>query len=361
MRNNRLSVTQDLWQYLGACRRPVVLYGMGNGADKVFARLSALGIPVAGVVASDDFVRGQTFHGMTVYPVSRVRDLFPDAVVLLCFGSRLPGVIGQVERLCAAVSLYVPDLPLAGDAVFDLDFALAHADALSAAYERLADDLSRAVFESTVYARLTGRVDALVRCTQTHEEMLSLLPADCVRRALDGGAYTGDTLRQMFIDFPNLEHVIAVEPDARNFRKLSDYVKKYCQNKASIYQSALWNCAGNAVLHGSGNRNSSLHGASHVCREENVPLCTVDSLCGERLVDFIKYDVEGAEREALLGSVGTIGSARPILRVAAYHRAQDLFALPLLLDTLYPGCRLYLRRARTLPAWDMDFFVFPPA
>ena len=45
--------TTTLWQYLKNAGRPVVLYGTGDGADKVLARLAAEGITVSAVFASD--------------------------------------------------------------------------------------------------------------------------------------------------------------------------------------------------------------------------------------------------------------------------------------------------------------------
>ena len=32
-------VKQDIWQYLKTTKKPVVLYGMGNGADKIIKAL----------------------------------------------------------------------------------------------------------------------------------------------------------------------------------------------------------------------------------------------------------------------------------------------------------------------------------
>ena len=56
----------DLWHYLKSqadSGRPILLYGMGNGADKIIAVCEAYGIPVADFFASDGFVRGHSFHG----------------------------------------------------------------------------------------------------------------------------------------------------------------------------------------------------------------------------------------------------------------------------------------------------------
>ena len=56
----------DLWERLRTDGRDILLYGMGNGADKLLGVMSKRNIPVAGIFASDGFVRGHEFHGMRV-------------------------------------------------------------------------------------------------------------------------------------------------------------------------------------------------------------------------------------------------------------------------------------------------------
>lgn len=48
--------TKDLWIRLKSESRPVLLYGIGNGADKIFDTCSNYGIEILGVFASDGFV-----------------------------------------------------------------------------------------------------------------------------------------------------------------------------------------------------------------------------------------------------------------------------------------------------------------
>lgn len=67
--------TLSVWELLQHTKKPIVLYGMGNGADKIIDWCEANGVQVQGVFASDEFVRGQQFRGFTVerYDVLRAR------------------------------------------------------------------------------------------------------------------------------------------------------------------------------------------------------------------------------------------------------------------------------------------------
>ena len=58
-----ITETNSVWQNMRRCGLPLVLYGMGNGADAVLDRMAAEGLTAAGIFASDEFVRGQNFRG----------------------------------------------------------------------------------------------------------------------------------------------------------------------------------------------------------------------------------------------------------------------------------------------------------
>ena len=50
----------DIREKLKKLRTPVVLYGTGDGADRLIDDLNKLGVAVSGVFASDGFVRERT-------------------------------------------------------------------------------------------------------------------------------------------------------------------------------------------------------------------------------------------------------------------------------------------------------------
>ena len=110
------------------------------------------------------------------------------------------------------------------------------------------------------------------------------------------------------------------------------------------------------LFDGSGNRNSTLISKGI---EVNRPPKTVEvdaesldnALGGER-VDYIKFDVEGAEKEAIEGAFGTIEKHRPALMISLYHRSEDVFALPLMIHERFPDYKFYIRRREYIPAWD---------
>ena len=357
-----IDVAADVWQKLAASDKPVVMYGMGNGADKITEALGHFGVEVADYFASDGFVRGQSFHGKRVLSYAEVCGKYPDFIVVVSFGTRLPEVAANIERIAAEHELYIPDVPvvcenLCGE-LFDLGYFRAHRDELSEVCDLLADEQSRRVFCDVVAYRLTGEPEPLLRHTSEPESVYrDILGAEDIVSAADLGAYNGDSIRELASYAPRLVRTIAMEPDARNFRKLNEYAQS-AGIQVESFNAAAWDEDTELTFTAGGNRNSTL--SSTVGLKTGAKLRTVearrlDSVCNERL-DYIKYDVEGAEREALLGSKELIHRFHPKLLVSLYHRTDDLIDLPRLVKSMGYE-KLYLRRYEYLPAWDLNLYV----
>ena len=88
---------------------------------------------------------------------------------------------------------------------------------------------------------------------------------------------------------------------------------------------------------------------------------SVDSILGNEHADYMKFDVEGVEKEAIAGAAKHLEPDRqgnlPKLLIAAYHHDEDIFALPLLLWKLQPEYKIYLRKHPYVPAWEINIFA----
>ena len=350
---------EDLWDKLQKETRPIVVYGMGNGADKLLTRLDAYGVEISDIFASDGFVRGHSFHGIRVKSFSEIKAAYSDFVILLSFASSREEVIALFEELDGAYELYIPDMPVVGEEYFDRTFYNENYERIVKAYEALSDGESRDVFASVLRYKLSGRLSDLFSAVTDKDEMYRLFDLSKIRFALDAGAYNGDTVRESIRYFENLERIVAVEPDPKTFRRLLKTAEGITDVTVLPVNAAVHSIMGNASFHMSGNRNSSLIGASHEHRDLTVPLVTVDGLSSGGRVDYIKYDVEGAEYEALLGSDGTIKRSSPALLISAYHKSRDIFDLVLHMKESYPQYDLYYRRLRCVPAWDLNLLAVP--
>ena len=377
----------DLWQHIKALSdggRPILLYGMGNGADKILAVCDSYGIPVADFFASDGFVRGHSFHGKVVLSFSQACEKYgaENMVVLLSFASSRPEVLETIERVAATCELYIPDVPVCGTDLFNTEFYDTHRDEIAAARALFADEESRRVYDGIIEYKLTGRMDTL-RATESSpaEAYQKILHAEGFLTVADLGAYNGDSIRDLRQHATGLRTVVAMEPDRRNFRKLTEYATalREAEDPCTVHPigAGAWSHTGTLSFHGSGNRNAGLTDAPtppagsilpstadnpYFGKTAEVPVTSLDAVAAELLgenvrFDYIKYDVEGAETEALMGSREVIRRDSPALLVSAYHRSTDIFRLPLLVQELNPHYKLYLRRMAGVPAWDINLYA----
>ncbi|MCI8880183.1 MAG: FkbM family methyltransferase [Clostridiaceae bacterium] len=346
----------DVWDMLRGEARPILLYGMGDGADKMLRAFAGKGIRAAGVFASDEFVRGHSFAG---FPVLHLRDIMEqfgeDIVVVLAFASQRPELLARFSELRRRFPFFAPDVPVCGEGLFDRSYARAHRAELEAAYSLLADGQSRRVFRDTVAFKLFGDIGVLRRCESPKDEIFGLLAPGGGEDFADLGAYNGDTIRELLHHTGGrFSSITAFEPDRRNFKKLAAYAQEHLEGKGEIelVPAGAWSHDTQVRFSAKAGRNSRVSGEGR-----ETPMRSLDSVLGGRRCSFLKLDVEGAERQALEGARATLTRFHPKINCAAYHRNEDLFALPLFLHENWPGCRLYLRHHPYVPAWDTNLYA----
>jgi FkbM family methyltransferase len=357
-------IKNDLWSYLASTNKPIVMYGMGNGADKILAVCDKKGIEIADFFASDGFVRGHAFHGKTVLSYSAVKEKYGvgNFIVLLSFASSLPDVIENIRRIAEECELYAPDVPVSGDNLFDLDFYRSNKESFDRARELLADEKSKKVFDCVIKYKLTGKTEYLFECeSEPCEAFDNILSAESFEYTADLGAYNGDTARELKKYSPKLKKIYAFEPDRRNFRKLSEYAEKEDAFEVIPHNIAAWDKEEILTFGAEGNRNSGVGQTlvnGKTAKFTEVSANALDSVIpNDERIDYIKFDVEGAEKEALRGCYETIERHSPALLVSVYHRSEDLFALPLQIAESFPKYKLYLRKFRYIPAWDVNLYA----
>lgn len=354
---NFMQEAKSVWELLRQTHKPIVLYGMGNGADKIIDWCEANGVQVQGVFASDEFVRGQQFRGFTVERYDALREhLGNELLVVIAFASERPEVLERFAQLAAEQEVVAPHLPLfEEEETVSSCWLKRYEQQLQQVYDRLADEQSRRVFADTLSYKLSGKISYLFDCeTQREDDIRTLLMPTSEEVYMDLGAYNGDTIQELGrMTGWQWREVLAVEPDRRNCRKLRLLADELAAKglNAEVHEAGIWSEQGELGFSDSGGRQSTFIGAE----KKTVPVTTIDSVAAGRPVTMIKMDVEGAEMQAVAGGRKTIGGCKPKLFVAAYHYDVDLFRLPLLLWELVPEYKIYLRKHPYVPAWELNF------
>ena len=208
---------------------------------------------------------------------------------------------------------------------------------------------------------------------------------------VDLGAYNGDTVQEFLqLTRGRYKKIFALEPDEKNFKKLTEYVQQNEMENVECIPAGVWNECGTLELTGNGGRQSTfcknerttsaeipvmdslpaqniIHSmpkkssAHKKVKTQQADVVSVDSVLGNGYADYMKFDVEGVEKEALEGAakhlIPGVDGKLPKLLIAAYHHDEDIFALPLLLWKLQPAYKIYLRKHPYVPAWEINIFA----
>ena len=116
--------------------------------------------------------------------------------------------------------------------------------------------------------------------------------------------------------------------------------------RVTLIEHAVWSQSAKAVYYRDDGPSSVVRFEPFAGAQGQTQTLTIDDLVHHHQmphVDFIKMDIEGAEREALKGAANTIRRYRPRLAISIYHRLSDFLDIPEYIAELAPGYRFYIR------------------
>ncbi len=351
--DNMLGKINDipLWDRLKNTDKPIVLYGMGNGADMIIDVLDSIGVEYKDVFASDGFVRGHCFHGKKVLTYSEIKEKYDDFITLMTFAVHDAPTLGKIRNMATECEFYSPTVPIAGKGLFTLDYLKEHNDDFDKACNILCDEKSKSDFIDVLNFKISGKTEYLFSSMyekeRLYEDILHLTDEEVI---VDLGAYDGDTVREFLsVTGGKYKKIIAFEPDEKNFRKLMN--KTESLDRIERYNLGAWDKKETLFFAKKGGRNSR--------KDENgipVNFDSVDNIVKDE-VTFLKMDIEGAEAKALDGARHTIEKYLPKLYVCAYHRNEDMFLLPHKIKEFDSRYNVYFRHHPYIPAWESNFYA----
>lgn len=342
---------KSCWEFLQETKKPIFIYGMGDGCLKILKRFEAFSIKPEGIFASDEFVRGHSFEGYLVKKLSDVEAEYDDFIIVLAFAAGYKELVEKIKGIAKKHTLLAPDVPVVDDGtLFDKEFLKENFKSFEMVYNALCDDISKKVYKNVIEYKITGDITPLIDCQTDVSESYESIIKPQNEIYVDLGAYTGDTVREL-LSFSNgrYESIYALEPNNRNFRKLTEAVEG--MENVNLYKAASWSEDTTLFFSKGGGRMAKVSD-----KGIETDARSVDSVLSGRKATYIKYDVEGAEKQAIEGTADTIKAYRPKLNIAVYHRNEDMFAIPLQILAINPDYKLYMRHFEYIPAWDTNLY-----
>jgi FkbM family methyltransferase len=338
-----------------AAGRQLVIYGCGTTGRDLFYVLAEEGVPVN---AFGDTYREGTFLGREIMRPAELRRKCPDAVIAITLA--LPAV--RQEIAAALKDAGFPEDSLVPCVVFPwerclesrkiacAEFREKHFAGYEWAYGFFRDDISKEIIVNRSKACLLGRLEQEASPSQMYfeKEIIRLAEGETF---LDGGCFDGDSaaefIRQMRAAGKEYGHIYGFEPDGRLYQKACERLRG---ERATVLPKGLWSSDGELTFYIEREASSTFVATVATSVTPNafaVPVVSLDSFFAgfpeEKLPTFIKYDIEGAEKEALLGAAGIIGKKRPKLAICVYHKPEDIYELPRLVWEINTGYEFALR------------------
>ena len=157
---------------------------------------------------------------------------------------------------------------------------------------------------------------------------------------LDGGAYNGDTINPFIKQTKGMfKKVFCFEPDFESYSILKRHTEKEIKDaRIKVLPYGLGKKEETVFFTNEGNLQSKIIKSGKV----EIKLYPVDKYIKKKFT-LIKLDIEGYEKEALLGAKKTIKVHKPKLAICIYHYLKDLWEIPLLIKRLNPEYNIFIR------------------
>lgn len=230
-------------------------------------------------------------------------------------------------------------------------------------YRCMADEKSRRTLEGFINACISGSAQDIER-EHTPEHYFNDITRDYpVRCMVDCGAYNGDTVEAAAGFYADLDTVIAFEPDRQNMGRLKQMAGRtgLPVKNWSFIEKGSWSEKTELCFKADG-QASCVSGDG----EARIPADTIDHVLAGMApvkVDFIKMDVEGSEKESLSGACETIRKDHPVLAVSVYHKIEDLYEIPRMIEDIggggLEGGYAYYLRYHGANLYDVVLYAVP--
>ncbi len=338
--------------------RGILLFGAGN-TGRMIARAAAgdNSFSVLGFVDDTHDYDGRIIDELPVYSRESAIEKYgahvPIAVCVWKVGCFYPSLNCMLSNSGFKNVCSLPDFARAFPEsllpVFyfsDVETIISERDHLIDLEKRLIDETSREVLRNWLWFRITHDYSGMNIFDNDlyfpkfigGAEEKNYVFVDC-------GAFDGDTILDLAKWRGGMStRVLAFEPDKANFSRLRDRVQKLVNDgvlEAELRNSAVGSHSGEIGFSAT-NDESSRVDLTSVYR---IPVETVDEVLKSTgwQVNYIKYDIEGFERQGIEGARRTIEDNKPTLAVSVYHRPEDLWSLPMMLSDWQLNYKFYLR------------------
>lgn len=348
-------------------RPHLVLFGAGRLGRVTRAALARKGIEPVAFADNNPKLWGTKIDGVSVLSPDDAGERFhADALFVITVYTATPvrrqlSVMGMTAVGFPALAWEHADVLLPHGCLDRPEGILQHGDAIRGAARLWSDADSQREFVDQVEWRLAPYHHSLpspepAENTYFPSELVELTDREVF---VDCGAFDGDSARAfLHRTRGQCQEVIAIEPDPSNQQRLEDWKERLdpeLRSRVRMLPFAVGATRDRLAFDAAGDAGSTLRTQQDILRVDIAPL---DELLANVAPTYIKFDVEGAEPDALVGASRVIAEHAPILAVCLYHRQDDLWRLPAFVASLTDRYRFFLRRYCD-DCWEQVLYAIP--
>ena len=325
--------------------KPVVLFGAAWIGDFFYQKLTSNGIAVE--CFCDNFAVGVTPAGNSpIIRPAELKERYPGAQVIISCDKDRDVIYKQLLEL-GFTSKQIISYPQQLLATFDMQSFSSYISGYEWAYNFFKDDISRRIIISRINCYLFGTSIEKSHFPQYFEQGVYSLTGNEV--FVDGGFFTGDTTEEFIRQTSGkYKHIYGFEPDGYSRDKGVENLRSFPD--IDVVAKGLYSEETYLNFASTGGNSRASGGNIVEAEGDNVisiPVTSIDVFFDDKPVGeyptFIKMDIEGSEKAALLGAENVVRRARPKLAICAYHKPEDLYELAGLIYRFNPDYNFSLR------------------
>lgn len=326
----RKNIIREIEDYIRCNNGKVYIYGCAKTAERIteFIKSNNL-LEIEGYIVDDEYFKGGNFLNKKIFSFSKwqkVSNIYDVVIIGFTGQEAARKVISTLPKGVKGYYFIFPYSFNAYNTLLDFNFYKSNIDRFENVYDLLYDELSKNTLQAYINACICGNITELDKYQITGQYFNSITKGFEVKCFVDCGAYTGDTIEQAF-DFysDTLTDVIAFEPDKSNTALLIERIENnnIPSEKLSLVNKGAWK-EKDVLYFSSSDSSSNISDDGDI----KVEVDSIDNIVPlNKKVDYIKMDIEGSEKEALIGASRTISICEPIMAVCVYHRPEDIFEL----------------------------------
>lgn len=332
--------------------KKVVLFGAGSYLDEVLESFKDYNI----VAIFDNKISGEEKKTVNDIPLLNPRFFFDKyvdeetVIVMSVCSYQYEIAVDLVENYHVnSRQIFSMCADYQEERIYETDTIQSHIKELEIARDIFSDEESKIYFDNMIkfkfthnplYLKPNPHIIGKYMYRESDGKIITARKGDHI---IDGGAFVGDSV-EYFLNLTDMDcKLYCFEPFTGNYNILDKMVcEKKLQDKVKTFNFALGDkndtvtVSAENTVSARANMNANGKIGNFIVQRK------LDDLAKEiQRIDFIKLDVEGDEKIVLQGGENMIKKYKPEMMVSAYHKSEDLWELPILLQKINPEYKIY--------------------